>query len=72
MAKKLQGSLGREPLEGQIIVGLCVSCKHKWPAPKCAAFPDGIPGIFLSGKAEHTIPHPGDHGIQYEPMEEDE
>lgn len=33
----------------------------------CLAFPDGIPDDILGGEVDHTQPHDGDHGIQYEP-----
>ena len=33
----------------------------------CEAFPDGIPGEIYAGDFDHTQPHDGDHGIQYEP-----
>jgi len=41
------------------------------PYAVCDAFPDGIPvEIFSSDfKTDHTKPYPGDHGIQYSPLE---
>ena len=33
----------------------------------CLAFPDGIPEDILDGTFDHTQPHEGDNGIQYEP-----
>lgn len=46
--------------------GICHSCKHKRSGGKCRAYPDGIPVQILVGNAIHTVPLPGDHGIQYE------
>ena len=37
---------------------------------KCEAFPDGIPKEILIGKHDHTKPYKGDHGIQFEPIED--
>jgi hypothetical protein len=39
--------------------------------PCCAAFPKGIPGEISYGTNLHEAPVAGDHGIQYEPEEED-
>lgn len=56
-----------------IKVAPCITCKHfddtalhtqdVW---KCAAFPDGIPEVILSGDNQHEDPVTGDHGIRYE------
>jgi len=32
----------------------------------CKAFPDGIPDEIAYGNNDHSMPFPGDHGIQYE------
>lgn len=59
-----------------IIVSACISCKHlvedslngrPW---KCAAFPTGVPQLIEIGEARHLKPFPGDHGIQWEPLDE--
>ncbi len=56
---------------------LCFKCKHfqdyrvtnDGAIPICAAFPNKIPDkIFFEGR-DHTKPYPGDHGIQFEPIE---
>jgi hypothetical protein len=50
----------------------CVRCKHRNLnyAGGCAAFPDGIPEPIAMDAFDHCLPYPGDHGIQFEPMEE--
>jgi hypothetical protein len=45
---------------------LCWDCKHRGPNRTCAAYPDGIPHKFSSGKEVHISPEEGDHGIQFE------
>ena len=47
---------------------LCISCKWFIDGGTCKAFPKGIPDDFLTGELQHTIPYPGDNGIQYEPI----
>ncbi len=54
----------------------CMFCKHDRPIrslaegpPRCAAFPDGIPDEILDGTIHHTVPVPGDHGIQFTPKD---
>jgi len=47
----------------------CIYCKHLDPETldwHCEAFPDGIPEDIINGDFNHTIPHEGDHGIQFE------
>jgi len=48
----------------------CDSCKRARANDICDAFPDGIPEDILTGKNNHTKPYPGDHGIQFEAVEE--
>jgi len=50
---------------------VCSGCKN-WivGTENCIAFPKGIPdAIFISGNP-HTKSFPGDHGIQFEAIEE--
>ncbi len=35
----------------------------------CDAFPNGIPDEIYREGFDHTKPYPGDHGIQFEPIE---
>lgn len=52
----------------------CAFCKHFRPELReietCDAFPDGIPAVILHGENDHREPFPGDHGIQFEPIDE--
>jgi hypothetical protein len=38
----------------------------------CDAFPEGIPDEIILGGDKHRRAFPGDHGIQFEPIDEDE
>lgn len=54
---------------------ICLMCKHNRGAQDnigatCDAFPDGIPEAILTSEFIHTQSHPGDHGIQFEPIED--
>ena len=52
---------------------VCVYCRH-WRLREgrtCAAFPepDSIPLEIWCGENDHQAPFPGDHGIQFEPVD---
>lgn len=52
---------------------ICTYCKH-WRIREgraCAAFPerDSIPMVIWRGENDHRTPFPGDHGIQFEPID---
>jgi hypothetical protein len=49
-------------------IGICHTCLHNRKLGKCDAFPDGIPANILVGNLLHTVPLPGDNGIQFEPI----
>ena len=57
-------------------VPICVHCRHfrsnDLSGNFCAAFPDGdgIPAAIFDDGASHFAPFPGDHGIQFEPLDE--
>ena len=56
---------------------VCSYCKHfdldksDYESGKnvCEAFPDGIPDKIWLGQNNHKKPYKGDHGIQFEPVE---
>lgn len=51
----------------------CTKCKHfKSGTLTCDAFPKGIPKDILTGNFDHTKPHNGDNGIQFEPRKNNE
>ncbi|MCX7004666.1 MAG: hypothetical protein NTV22_15520 [bacterium] len=57
---------------------VCFNCRHfhDFQEPQgralnpitCDAFPKGIPDGMLA-RGEHRTPYPGDHGIQFEPID---
>ena len=51
---------------------LCYHCKNHAYHGYCIAFPDGIPEVILMGKDDHIKPYPGDNGIQFEPIDDEE
>ena len=51
---------------------ICSFCKHFKSVYKCAAFSDDIPIEIWTGQNDHTTPYPGDNGIQFEPIAEQE
>jgi hypothetical protein len=50
---------------------ICNKCKHRSRSIYCAAYPEGIPRSILLNEQDHTKPINGDHGIQFEAIEED-
>ena len=50
----------------------CLNCKafhfNDWGT--CDAFPDGIPTEITFGAVNHFKPYEGDHGVQFEPIED--
>ena len=48
----------------------CIECERYRKDGRCKAFPDGIPEEIITGQFDHTKPHKGDNGIQFEPIKE--
>lgn len=47
----------------------CLTCKHYWGVARCEAFNDKIPDEIINGLFDHSEPHPGDNGIQWEKID---
>jgi hypothetical protein len=50
----------------------CVRCVHYLHSGRCAAFGVAIPVEIVAGKHDHRKPYPGDNGIQFEPLADDD
>lgn len=50
---------------------MCNNCKHYHKDATCDAFPKRIPREILK-RGEHNTPFPGDNGIRYESIKENE
>lgn len=63
---------GEDDQDGPVYSPVCTTCQHfyaKGEPRTCSAFPDRIPAVIWRGDNTHRRPYPGDHGIQYEPLD---
>ncbi len=49
----------------------CPRCVHWRNDATCAAFRLGIPLAIPQNQHDHREPYPGDHGIQFEPRDDE-
>jgi len=49
----------------------CYECKHKRRGLACDAF-QAIPASIIKGEVDHTQPYPGDNGIRFEPIDDEQ
>ena len=53
-----------------IPINSCRACVWFVTNKRCLAFPDGIPDPIWMGENDHKKPYKGDHGIQYDPVDD--
>lgn len=56
---------------GEVELSQCAYCTHKGIGPVCTAFPNGIALNIRSNDTDHRRPYPGDHGIQFDPVDDE-
>lgn len=59
-------------MQNRTTTARCFMCKNYIGEMNCNAFPKGIPEEIAAGEHDHTTPYPGDNGIRFEPIDEQE
>ena len=58
------------------VAPICLECNRFHYADLenniCDAFPDGIPWAIITSEFDHHNPYPGDNGLQFEPVEDEQ
>ena len=57
---------------GDTDISLCAYCRHLKGGAVCAAYPAGIPEKILNNEHDHRKPYPGDNGIQFEALDDNQ
>ena len=63
------------PLDMLFKEGYCINCRRVYYEGEeacCEAFPSGIPEKLWNGEILHLEPYPGDNGIRFEEMTEED
>lgn len=61
-----------EPASGGTVTRpQCMNCVHRRTLDTCTAFPGGIPVTIIMNAADHRKPFEGDHGIRWDPADDD-
>ena len=68
MAEDQEGPLNKVDDANVLILSQCATCALKWAdAPRCDAYPLGIPLAVLLNQQDHSKPIAGDLGLQWVP-----
>jgi hypothetical protein len=66
-------NLWEDPIPlGSPVCTFCRYLRRGYKQRQCAAFPDDIPMEIWLGENDHRQPYPGDHGIRFAPMTDED
>ncbi len=52
------------------VIPICIWCSRYRKDVTCNAFPDGIPAAIIRSEVDHRQPVKGDHGLRFDPENE--